>query len=577
MPVFPFVKSIALIAALALPIGLLPLQSAAQTTSSGVFSGAGAYLGARHAGNVNDFEQASRKYAEALINNPGDLGLMEGQIIAQIAQGKPENALAVAKLLIASSPDNQIANMVVLGVASKNSEFEAVLKSIDAEHGIGPLVDGLLGAWAAAGNGQMSDALERFDAVAKSQGLESFGFYHKALALISVGDFEGADAIFSGEAGGKLPPTRRGIIAHAEVLSQLERGADAVAIIDDVFGAQLDPGIEAIRANLIAGKPLERTSVRSIQDGMAEVFFSVASALDGESDDSYALLYARIAEYLRPDHSDAHILSAVLLERLEQYDLATVAYRAVPREDPAYYAAEQGRADALRRAGREDAAIEVIEQLTRTHADLPAVHITLGDMMRAQEKYAEAIKSYSNALALYQSEGPGQWVIYFARGIAYERENDWPKAEADFRKALVLQPDQPQVLNYLGYSYLEMKTNYDEALDMIERALAGRPNDAFITDSLGWGYYRVGRYQEAVVQMERAVELMAVDPIVNDHLGDVYWAVGRKREAEFQWSRAMSFEPEEKDAARIRRKLDVGLDAVLEEEGAAPLKVANEN
>jgi Flp pilus assembly protein TadD len=361
------------------------------------------------------------------------------------------------------------------------------------------------------------------------------------------------------------------------VLSQLERGADAVAIIDDVFGAQLDPGIEAIRANLIAGKPLERTSVRSIQDGMAEVFFSVASALDGESDDSYALLYARIAEYLRPDHSDAHILSAVLLERLEQYDLATVAYRAVPREDPAYYAAEQGRADALRRAGREDAAIEVIEQLTRTHADLPAVHITLGDMMRAQEKYAEAIKSYSNALALYQSEGPGQWVIYFARGIAYERENDWPKAEADFRKALVLQPDQPQVLNYLGYSYLEMKTNYDEALDMIERALAGRPNDAFITDSLGWGYYRVGRYQEAVVQMEREVELMAVDPIVNDHLGDVYWAVGRKREAEFQWSRAMSFEPEEKDAARIRRKLDVGLDAVLEEEGAAPLKVANEN
>ncbi|MGH1331850.1 MAG: tetratricopeptide repeat protein [Paracoccaceae bacterium] len=577
MPVFPFARSIAFIAALALPLGGLPLPSAAQTTSSGVFSGAGAYLSARHASNVNDFEQASRTYAEALSNDPGNLSLMEGQIISQIAQGNTANALAVAKLLVAQSPDNQIANMVVLAAASKGDEFEAVLKSIDAEHGVGPLVDGLLGAWAAAGMGQMSDALDRFDEVAKSKGLESFGFYHKALALISVGDFEGADAIFSGKVGGKLPPTRRGVIAHAEVLSQLERGAEAVAIIDDVFGTQLDPGISAIRANLIAGTPLERSSVRSVQDGMAEVFFSVASALDGESDDSYALLYARIAEYLRPDHSDAHLLAAVLLERLGQYDLATQAYRAVPREDPAYYAAEQGRADALRRAGREDAAIEVMEQLTRSHGDLPAVHITLGDMMRAQEKYAEAIKSYSNALALYKGEDPGQWIVYFARGIAYEREDDWDNAEADFRKALALQPDQPQVLNYLGYSYLEMKTNYDEALDMIERAVVARPNDAFITDSLGWGYYRVGRYDEAVIQMERAVELMAVDPIVNDHLGDVYWAVGRKREAEFQWSRAMSFDPEEKDAERIRRKLDIGLDAVLAEEGANPLKVANED
>lgn len=577
MPVFPFAKSIALIATLALPVALAPLPGLAQTTSSGVFSGAGAYLGARHAGNVNEFDQAARKYTEALLNDPGNLGLMEGAVVSQIAQGKPENALAVAKLLLAQSPDNQIANMVVLAAASKSDEFESVLKSIDEEHGVGPLVDGLLGAWAAAGMGQMSDALARFDEVATSQGLESFGFYHKALALILVGDFEGADAIFSGKVGGTLPPTRRGIIAHAEVLSQLERGDEAVAIIDDVFGSQLDPGIEAIRENLVAGKPLERMSVRSVQDGMAEVFFSVASALDGESDDSYALLYARIAEYLRPDHSDAHLLSAVLLERLGQYDLATLAYRAVPREDPAYYAAEQGRADALRRAGREDAAIEVIEQLTRSHGELPPVHITLGDMMRSKEDYAAAIKSYSKALDLYEEESAGQWVIYFARGIAYEREDDWKRAEADFRKALALQPDQPQVLNYLGYSYLEMKTNYDEALDMIERAVAARPNDGYITDSLGWGYYRVGRYEEAVVQMERAVELMAVDPIVNDHLGDVYWAVGRKREAEFQWSRALSFEPEEEDAARIRRKLEIGLDAVLVEEGGDPLKVANED
>jgi tetratricopeptide (TPR) repeat protein len=139
-----------------------------------------------------------------------------------------------------------------------------------------------------------------------------------------------------------------------------------------------------------------------------------------------------------------------------------------------------------------------------------------------------------------------------------------------------LKPDQPQVLNYLGYSYVEMKRNMDDALDMIQRAVAARPDDGYVTDSLGWVFYRMGRYQDAVVEMERAVELMPVDPVINDHLGDVYWAVGRKREAKFQWRRAMSFEPELDDATRIRRKLEVGLDAVLKEEGAAPLAVATD-
>ena len=163
------------------------------------------------------------------------------------------------------------------------------------------------------------------------------------------------------------------------------------------------------------------------------------------------------------------------------------------------------------------------------------------------------------------------------RGIAHERLKQWDKAEADLRRALELKPGQPQVLNYLGYSFVELRTNMDEALDMIVRAVKAQPNDGYITDSLGWVLYRMGRYQEAVPHMERAAELVPVDPIINDHLGDVYWAVGRKREARFQWNRALSFDPEEQDAERIRRKLAVGLDKVLEEEGAAPISLANEN
>jgi Flp pilus assembly protein TadD len=163
--------------------------------------------------------------------------------------------------------------------------------------------------------------------------------------------------------------------------------------------------------------------------------------------------------------------------------------------------------------------------------------------------------------------------LFYARGICFERNDEWEKAEADFLMALKLKPNQPQVMNYLGYSMLEKQIKLEEALAMIERAVEARPHDGYITDSLAWALYRLGRYEEAIGYMERAAELEPVDPIVSDHLGDVLWAVGRKLEAEFQWQRALSFKPEEEDAKRIRRKLEVGLDVVLEEEGAKPIPV----
>ena len=161
---------------------------------------------------------------------------------------------------------------------------------------------------------------------------------------------------------------------------------------------------------------------------------------------------------------------------------------------------------------------------------------------------------------------PNHWFLYYARGITLEREGKWDAAEADFRFALKLSPDQPLVLNYLGYGMVEKNINLEEAQQMIETAVAKQPNDGYITDSLGWVLYRVGKFAEAVSPLEKAIELMPVDPIINDHLGDAYWMVGRKLEAAFQWRRALSFEPEEADAARIRLKLEIGLDAVMNSE-----------
>ncbi|MCX8952153.1 tetratricopeptide repeat protein, partial [Ruegeria sp. NA] len=246
------------------------------------------------------------------------------------------------------------------------------------------------------------------------------------------------------------------------------------------------------------------------------------------------------------------------------------------------HAAELGRAEILDKSGKTDAAIEVLQNLALQNPDLPSVHVSLADLQRRQENYAAAVASYDTAIALTDSQAGGNWFLHYARGISHERLKQWDQAETDFRRALELNPDQPQVLNYLGYSLVERKEKLDEALDMIQRAVEARPDSGYIVDSLGWVLFRLGRYEEAVEHMERAVELMPVDPVVNDHLGDVYWAVGRAREAEFQWKRALSFvDPEdtdgEADPDRIRRKIEVGLSAVLAEEGAEPLKVANGN
>ncbi|NND17485.1 MAG: tetratricopeptide repeat protein [Silicimonas sp.] len=567
MPLRTFVLSAALAAAT-----VLPVQA----------QDAGGYLAARTAIIGSDFAEAAQYFSRALARDPGNPTLLENAVTAYVGLGDMERAVPVARRLIQTGTNSQLAGLVLFADAARTGKWDTIQSDIDAGLTVGPLFDGLTRAWSMVGEGRMSEALAAFDDVGANQGVEAFGLYHKALALASVGDFEGAAEIFSGESGNTIRLTTRGLVAYAEVLSQLERNADAIELIAATFGTNLDPFLEDVKARLEAGETLAFETVRTPEDGLAEVYFSIASALQGEAQETYTLLYSRMATVLRPDHIDALLMSAELLEALERYDLATEVYDTVPRGDPSFHAAELGRAEALRRSGREDAAIEVLRQLTKSHGDLPLIHVTLADTLRGLEEFEASIKPYNDALALIDEPDEQHWIIFFARGISHERTDQWEKAEADFRRALELQPEQPQVMNYLGYSFLEMQTNLDEALDLIERAVALRPDSGFIIDSLGWGLYRLGRYQEAVAHMEKAVELMPIDPVVNDHLGDVYWAVGRGREAEFQWHRALSFIDHEDasgdiDPDRVRRKLEVGLDIVLQEEGAPPLRVANDD
>ncbi|TDL76252.1 tetratricopeptide repeat protein [Palleronia sediminis] len=541
---------------------------------------AGAYLAGRSAQLGDDFQSAAGYLARAYAADPANPAIAEGLLGAEVALGAWDRATEIASAMRAAGSGSQVAALALLSELAARGDWSGLLGDLDGGLSVGPLFDGLARGWALLGDDRDEEALAAFDRVSDGAGgVGAFGRYHKALALGALGRFDEAAQLLDEASDMRL--SRRGLIAQAQILSHLDRHDDARRILDAEFGAQLDPALVTLDDRLAAGEVLEFTIAPDARAGIAEANYDIASVVTGETAPGYALLYSRLAEYLRPSHTEAILLSAALLEEMEMFDLASEAYDSVAPDDPAFATSELGRAEVLRASGREEEAIATLRALAAEQPELQMVRIALGDMLREMERHAEARQAYDEAVALFEEDDPAQWVVYFARGITAERVGDWDAAEADMRKALELRPDQPNVLNYLGYSLVERGERLEEALEMIEAAVAGAPNSGYIIDSLGWAFYRLGRYDEAVAPMERAVELMPVDPVVNDHLGDVFWAVGRELEARFQWQRALSFvengDAEEVNPERIRRKLEIGLDAVLAEEGAPPLRVANDD
>jgi len=185
--------------------------------------------------------------------------------------------------------------------------------------------------------------------------------------------------------------------------------------------------------------------------------------------------------------------------------------------------------------------------------------LTLADLLRGKERFADAVAAYDTAVSRLKGSSERYWPIYFGRGICLERVKQWPRAEADMKKALELSPDQPYVLNYLGYSWIDQGVHLDDGMKMLKRATELRPDDGAVTDSVGWAYYRLGQFDQAVEWLERASEQKGDDATVVEHLGDAYWHVGRKREARFEWERALNQKPEKDRIPKLQDKLVNGL------------------
>ena len=527
---------------------------------------AGAFLAAKSANIANDYAGAAYYYTQALAGDPDNGPIMQGAMFAYVASGDLPAGAAIARRMAVAGFTDEYAQTVLVAQAFGGQDYEAALRLLaDADFDFNPLVRQLVAGWSLTGMGLPEAGIKAFTEETGNEAITSFGLYNKGLALAYAGDFSAAEAVF---ATGEAYVNRGALLAHAQILAELGRADEAFALMTAGPGGSLtDRESDALRVALDEGKPVGFARVTSPQDGVAEIFLVLGDALNGDDSKRLGLLYARLAQFLQPENAEALLLIGDILTGQEQYDLALKAYDAVPEASPLALNAKIGKALNLQQNDKLDEAITTLRATLEIEPDSISLWQSLGDVLRRNHQPEEARMAYTSAIDLLPDPDiPAAWRLYYARAVVEHRAEDWPAAEADFRQALKLNPGQPDVLNYLGYSLVERREKLGEALEMIEEAVAAKPESGAIADSLGWVYYRLGRYEEAEAAMEIAVQLLPVDPIISDHYGDVLWMVDRKREARFQWRRALSYGPEEADAARIRDKLARGLDAVLADE-----------
>ncbi len=532
-----------------------------------ITSFSGAYLAARTAERDNDLDNAIVYYKQALAFAPDDVSLQQSLMLTLVAQGRFEESLPYADKL-KEVPDVERFSRLALAVdALKKKDYpkaEYWLK-FSLESDLDKLISGIMTGWARQGAGQGADAMAFVDKLQGPDWFELFKNYHRALIADASGLPEKADKIYSETVanttlGGAAPETWvRCAEAYASFLARKGEKDKALAVVSEaekfVTGK---PEIIALREKITKGEKVEPLVATPTQ-GSSEILLDLAAALNRGGGEPFVRLYLEYALALRPDSDAALVQLAGVAEEMKDSDKAISLYRRIPDSSPLKAVSDLQLGLNLADLNRNEEAISHLKALVNAHPDDMRGYLALGGVYSAKEDYRSAADLYDKAVSYLKEPAKADWNVFYQRGIAYERLKEWPKAEPNFRKALELYPDQPQVLNYLGYSWVDMNSNLKEALEMIQKAVDLRPSDGYIVDSLGWAYYRLGRFPDAVRELERAVSLKPEDPVLNDHLGDAYWRVGRKLEATFQWSHARDLKPDPTVLASVQQKLLKGL------------------
>ncbi len=521
----------------------------------------GSYLAARHASVERDASSAATFYRSALRTDPKNNELLDRAFISSLADGDIDEAVKLADRILTMDKSNRVARLVVGVRDLKQKKYAAAQQNINQSIR-GPITDlvaTLLSGWASYGAGDTKSAIANIDKLTGPEWYPIFKDLHAGMILELANKEKDAGARF--ERAYKLDDSMLRIAeAYARWLSR-NKDSTAARAVYEAFDKKLARHplvLEGLRETK-AGKKLSPL-VDSPQSGAAEALYGIGATLTRRGGEDLALVYLQLALYLVPNHPLALLSLADLYESVKKPTMAIKIYERVPANSPLKRNAQIQLATNLDAAERSDEAIKILKTVTTEDSkDLEAI-MALGNIERGRKKFADCAETYSLGIdALPPNNDKANSVYYYYRGICEERSKQWSKAEADMRKALELQPEQPHVLNYLGYSWIDQGINLDEGMKMIKRAVEQRPDDGYIVDSLGWAYYRIGNYEDAVKNLERAIDLKPEDPTINDHLGDAYWRIGRTLEAKFQWAHARDLKPEPEELPKIEAKLENGL------------------
>ncbi|HSK40386.1 MAG TPA: tetratricopeptide repeat protein [Arenibaculum sp.] len=524
------------------------------------WTASGSYLAGLHAQQSNDWSAASRLMETVLAFDPENPDLLRRAWLLDLGAGRTGRAVDIVRDIAEADRGSHLAVVLLIADHVRGGRLEeaaGLLADRLPADGLSQYVEPLVRAWVQAGLGRKDEAIEALGALASSPGFMPLHDLHVGLISELAGERREAGAAFAkaGEAGASLR-----VVQIVGGFLERDGRPDEARRLYETFreGASDALLIEPAIAGLDDGRPAELV-VRDAREGLAEALFDLASALHQEGADDLALLYGRISLHLRDDLPLARLMIGDILARAGRHEEAIAEYRAIEGEPGLRWAARLRIAERLERLERTGEAVDLLEAMGEERPERFDALLSLGDLHRAAERFEPAVAAYDGAIERIGDVTPRHWLLFYSRGVSFERSGQWQRAEADLLKALDLNPDQPQLLNYLGYSWVDRGLNLDRARGMIERAVALRPNDGYIVDSLGWVLYRLGDYDEAVVHLERAVELTPLDPTINDHLGDAYWQVGRRHEARFQWQRALHQAEKADEKEKIRAKLSDGL------------------
>lgn len=519
----------------------------------------GSYMAGQQAMQELRTDEAARYFNQAAQGDWDNPILVERAFVAFAADGQIGQAASIAKRVLELTSRNELAELVIASEALKERRYgaaERILRAISQDTFTG-ITAGILRAWALVGDNRYAEADALMEQLGET-GLEDFLVFHRALMAEAAG--ERAIALgFAEKAFENEPFVARMVEVYARLLANDGRFEEAEEVISTFEDQGLTHPVVTSVKEAVEARQRPGVFAANVQVGSAEMFHGIGAALTRDGSKDLALVFLRLGLYLDPNADVIALAVGQLLDTEGQHEAANRIYDAVPANSEMKPTAVVRIAQNLDMLGDRPEALRRLGNIVAANPDdLDAVSV-MGDLLRYDEQYLEAADAYTRSLEISGGEAPADWRYYYVRAIAYERAKEWPKAEADFLKALELNPEQPAVLNYLGYSWIDQDMHLERALEMIERAVEAQPQDGYIVDSLGWAFYKLGRIDEAVETLERAVMLRPNDPEINDHLGDAYWKAGRKLEARFQWKIAMAVDEEGNVTKRAAPKLAEGL------------------